>query len=83
MCFWLGSLGQAKRQKHIQSLNLSSKISQSFIITGFCLRNRWIMHKQLTFEQRHYINICRKNDKSMRSIAKDLQVSHTEIMGTG
>jgi IS30 family transposase len=37
------------------------------------------MHKQLTFEQRHYINIARKNDKSMRTIAKDLNVSHTTI----
>ncbi|VVH54941.1 hypothetical protein BAZOLSSOX_77, partial [uncultured Gammaproteobacteria bacterium] len=26
------------------------------------------MHKQLTFEQRHYINIARNNDKSMRTI---------------
>ncbi|SEH99694.1 helix-turn-helix domain-containing protein [Bathymodiolus azoricus thioautotrophic gill symbiont] len=34
------------------------------------------MHKQLTFEQRHYINIARNNDKSMRTIAKDLNVSH-------
>ncbi|CAC9531400.1 hypothetical protein [uncultured Gammaproteobacteria bacterium] len=31
------------------------------------------MHKQLTFEQRHYINIARNNDKSMRTIAKDLK----------
>jgi hypothetical protein len=30
-----------------------------------------------TFEQRHYINIARNNDKSMRTIAKDLNVSHT------
>ncbi len=37
------------------------------------------MHKQLTFEQRHYINIARKNEKSMRAIAKDLNVSHTTI----
>ena len=78
MYFWLG-LGQAKSQKYIQSLNLGSKISQCFIIFGFCLQNRWIMHTQLNFEQRHYINICRKNDKSMRSIAKDLKVSHTTI----
>jgi hypothetical protein len=28
------------------------------------------MHKQLTFEQRHYINIARNNDKSMRTITK-------------
>ena len=37
------------------------------------------MHKQLTFEQRHYINIARNNDKSMRTIAKDLNVSHTTV----
>ncbi|WP_202776280.1 helix-turn-helix domain-containing protein, partial [Bathymodiolus azoricus thioautotrophic gill symbiont] len=36
-------------------------------------------HKQLTFEQRHYINIARNNDKSMRTIAKDLNVSHTTV----
>ncbi|SMN17473.1 hypothetical protein CRYPA_1943 [uncultured Candidatus Thioglobus sp.] len=37
------------------------------------------MYKQLTLEQRHYINIARKNDESMRTIAKDLNVSHTTI----
>ncbi|SHA21963.1 hypothetical protein BTHERMOSOX_1207 [Bathymodiolus thermophilus thioautotrophic gill symbiont] len=35
------ALDQAKSQKYIQSLNLGSKISQCFIIIGFCLENRW------------------------------------------
>ncbi|SMN01693.1 Mobile element protein [uncultured Candidatus Thioglobus sp.] len=37
------------------------------------------MHKQLTFEQRYYIATSYKNEQSMRSIAKILNISHTTV----